>query len=359
MSKRMFIMTSTVAAAVAASTFGDSLAAQERISLRIASGHTDTNAYVLLIREFFIPEATERVAERTDYELNFITGWGGAMVSTSDTLEGVQSGIIDIGAYCFCFEPSNLPLHTFQVMLPFGPMDPTLSVQVARDVYDKVPYMEEVFEENFGQKLLALIGDTGYNLGTTFPWEDLSELEGRRIGGGGLNLRWLDPVGIVPVQAPATEAYTSMQTGVFDGYIHFPTNWLNLRLYEVGPYYTEIDFGSITWHSMTINMARWNSLPEEVQEILLEVSRELEIESGRRAKERYPQEMEELAKRGTNIRQVDDEVRRGWAEALAHWPQEQAAELDAQGLPGTEVLQTALEAAENAGYEWPVRYELK
>ena len=46
------------------------------------------------------------------------------MVKVADTLEGVQSGIIDIGGFCFCFEPSNLPLHAFQVMLPFGTMDP-------------------------------------------------------------------------------------------------------------------------------------------------------------------------------------------------------------------------------------------
>lgn len=46
------------------------------------------------------------------------------MVKVADTLEGVQSGIIDIGGYNFGFEPSNLPLHAFQVMLPFGTMDP-------------------------------------------------------------------------------------------------------------------------------------------------------------------------------------------------------------------------------------------
>ncbi len=77
------------------------------------------------------------------------------MVKVADTLEGVQSGIIDIGGYCFCFEPSNLPLHAFQVMLPFGTMSPVKSVKIARAVYDKVPYMSKVFEDKFGQKLLG------------------------------------------------------------------------------------------------------------------------------------------------------------------------------------------------------------
>jgi hypothetical protein len=52
----------------------------------------------------------------------------------ADTLEGVQAGIVDIGGYCFCFEPSNLPLHAFQVMLPFGTMSAQNSVKIARTI---------------------------------------------------------------------------------------------------------------------------------------------------------------------------------------------------------------------------------
>ena len=53
------------------------------------------------------------------------------------------------------------------------------------------------------------------------------------------------------------------------------------------------------------------------------------------------------------------DVRQEWAGELASWPQELATELDAQGLPASEVLKTALQAAEDNGYEWPVRYEIR
>jgi len=129
-----------VAAAGAAS-------AQETIRLRIASGHPPANTYVNLMQNFFVPEVTKRVAAKTKYKVEFVEGYGGAMVKVADTLEGVQTGIIDIGGFCFCFEPSNLPLHAFQVMLPFGTMDPEVSLKVARAVYDKVPYMSKVFED--------------------------------------------------------------------------------------------------------------------------------------------------------------------------------------------------------------------
>src|SRR3546814_18484631 len=78
----------------------------DTITLRIASGHPTANTYVHLLQSFFVPAVTTRVAERTKHTVEFIDGSGGSMVKVSDTLEGVQSGIIVIGANCFCFEPS-------------------------------------------------------------------------------------------------------------------------------------------------------------------------------------------------------------------------------------------------------------
>jgi C4-dicarboxylate-binding protein DctP len=135
----------------------------ENIKLRIASGHPAANTYVNLMQNFFVPEVTKRVAEKTSHKIEFVEGYGGSMVKVADTLEGVQSGIIDIGGYCFCFEPSNLPLNAFMVMLPFGTMSPEMSVKLARTVYNKVPYLSKVFEDKYNQQLLALISDNGYN----------------------------------------------------------------------------------------------------------------------------------------------------------------------------------------------------
>ena len=189
---------------LALTAFGTTAMAQEVIRLRIASGHPPANTYVNLMQNFFVPEVTKRVAEKTKYKVEFVEGYGGAMVKVADTLEGVQAGIIDIGGYCFCFEPSNLPLHAFQVMLPFGTMDPTVSLKVARAVYDKVPYMSKVFEDKFKQKLIALIADNGYNLGTNFEWNSIADIKGQKIAGAGLNLKWLEFAGATPVLAPGS-----------------------------------------------------------------------------------------------------------------------------------------------------------
>ena len=114
---------------------GASAASAENIRLRIASGHPAVNTYVNLMQNFFVPEVSKRVAARTQHKVEFVEGYGGSMVKVADTLEGVQSGLIDIGGYCFCFEASNLPLNAFQVMLPFGTMNSETSVKLATKAY--------------------------------------------------------------------------------------------------------------------------------------------------------------------------------------------------------------------------------
>jgi TRAP-type C4-dicarboxylate transport system substrate-binding protein len=215
-----------------------------------------------------------------------------------------------------------------------------------------------VFEEKFSQKLLARITDASYNLGTNFEWKTLSELKGRRIAGAGLNLNWLRYAGVTPVQSSLPEAYTSMQTRVYDGWIMFPSAWVNLKLHEVGPYYTQIGFGTITWHGLTVNLNTWKRLPKDVQAIMLETAKDFEEQVGKVNRARYERDINTL--RGLiKVNQIDAAVRAEWAQALKDWPPTIAAELDAKGLPASQILKLTLQAAEKHGHQWPYRYEIK
>jgi len=336
-----------------------SAAQAEDIKLRMASGHSAATPYVVLMESYFAPEVTKRVKERTKHTVEFIEGYGGAMVKTADTLEGVQSGIIDIGGYCVCFEPSNLPLHAFQAMLPFGTMDPVKSQAVTRAVYEKVPYMTKVLEEKFGQKHLTIFGDNGYNILTAFDWNSFSDLKGKKLGGAGINLKWIELAGAVPVVVPGPEVYTSLQTGVVSGVVIFPSFVVNLKWYELAKTYTLTDFGSISWLTLTINRNKFNRLPKEVQDIIVEVGRELETHSGKVATDSYPKNLDALRGFGVNVKPVSDAAKLDWAKALAAWPQERATDLEKSGMPAVEVFNMALDETEKQGHKWPVRYVVK
>lgn len=138
----------------------------------------------------------------------------------------------------------------------------------------------------------------------------------------------------------------------------FPSAWVQLKLHEVGPYYTMVGFGSITWHGLTINLNTWNRLPTEVQEIMLEVAADFEELTGQHNLERYGRDVSTLEELIT-VKQVSPEVKLEWADALREWPGEMVSELEAKGLPAKLVLETTLKAAEDHGHIWPVRYELE
>jgi len=347
------------AAGAAAISVAASMAmADHTITLRIGSGHPPGVVYAGLMLNYFQPELKRRVEERTDHTINFVEGYSGSIVKVTEVLEGVQDGILDIGGFCYCFEPSNLPLHAFQVMMPFGTMDPELSLKIAQEVYAEVPYLTDVFEDKFNQVLLSRIADGGYNLGTSFAWDDLSDLKGEKIAGAGLNLNWLKLAGVSEVQSSLATAYTEMKTNVYEGWIMFPSAWVNLKLYEPGPFYTLIGFGSMTWHGLTMNQESYDELPDDVREILLEVAADYEQQTGSVNASEYDRLVDEL--RGLiTVSEISPEVRKEWAESLADWPQSMASDLDAQGLPASQVLKLVIERAEANGYEWPVRYEIK
>jgi TRAP-type C4-dicarboxylate transport system substrate-binding protein len=355
--KRFVPMTAAATFALAVAGFGPTAEA-DTITLRIASGHPPGVVYAGLMKNFFQAELKKQVEARTKHKLNWVEGYSGSIVKVNETLTGVQNGIVDIGGFCFCFEASKLPLHAFQVMLPFGTMDPTVSLKVAQDVYKQVPFLTEVFEKKHNQKLLARIADGGYNLGTSFDWNKVSDLKGIKIAGAGLNLNWLKYAGVTPVQGSLPEAYTGMKTHVYEGWIMFPSAWVNLKLYEPGPFYTLIGFGSITWHGLTINSNTWKRLPDDVKPIVLEVAAAYEELTGSNNKERYGTDVEKL-KTLIKVKQLPDDVRKEWAEALKNWPQEHANNLEKQGLPAMQVLNLALQAAEKHGHKWPVRYKIE
>ena len=347
----------TGAAAAMALSLGTAASADD-ITLRIGSGHPPGVVYAGLMINYFQAELKERVEARTDHTVNFVEGYSGSIAKVNEVLEAVQDGILDIGGFCFCFEPSNLPLHAFQVMMPFGTMDPEKSLDIAQEVYAEVPYLSDVFEDKFNQVLLSRIADGGYNLGTSFPWDDLSDLQGQKIAGAGLNLNWLRLAGVSEVQSSLATAYTEMTTNVYEGWIMFPSAWVNLKLYEPGPYYSLIGFDSMTWHGMTMNKDTYDSLPDDFKEILNEVAADFEEQTGSVNASEYDRLVNELRNLIT-VTEISPEVRKAWAESLADWPQSLADDLNAKGLPATQVLNLVLDRAEAHGYEWPVRYVVK
>lgn len=343
------------------SLFATACSESDTIDLRIGAGHPAGPAvYATQMRDFFVPEVTRRVVAETGYEINFIEGYGGSIAKVAETLEAVEAGILDIGAYCVCFEPSKLFLHNFSYFVPFGPRDSVQAIQVARRIYDAHPWLHEQLGQSYKQELLALNGWDNYHLGTVMPWNSIDELQGVKIAGAGPNLPWLEFAGAVPVQSTLPDGYLSMQTGVYSGWLMFPSAYYSFNFHEPAPNYTLVHFGSVGGAVvLTINNDAMTALPVEVQKIIREVGRDYERIAAVALNEGQTLGLKNLEAAGTAIRTLPDSVRRDWAESLAEFPNQMATDADARDMPGSEIIRDYIDAVSQSGHEWPVHYAIE
>ena len=355
----MFHLGKTLALSGAVALLG-SAAFADTFTLRIGSGHPNGPAvYVADTANFFVPEVKRRVAEETEHEIEFVEGYGGAIAGVAETLESVQNGILDIGSYCICFEPAKLFLHNFPYYAPFGPQDSVQQMQATRATYDAVPWLEEQFTAEYDQVLLGLHGWDNYHLGTTEPWDTVEDLKGVKVGGAGPNLPWLEYAGAIPVQSTLPDGYLSLQTGVYSGWLMFPSAYLGFKFYEPSPNYTLLGFGAMGVNALTMNKRKFDSLPEDVQKILMEVGRAYENQAGETLNGRQAAGLKGLAEVGANIKELGEDARAGWAASLAEFPNRQAKDADGRGMPGTEVMNAYLKAVADTGYVWPHEYAIE
>jgi C4-dicarboxylate-binding protein DctP len=350
----------TLAIVVAASALSGAPARAELITLRVGSGHpAGGTVYAQGMRDILVPELKRRVEAETDHELRVIEGYAGSIASVAETLEAVQVGMLDIGGYCTCFEPAKLFLHNFQYFVPFGPQDAQLGVRLARQVYDAHPWLNDQLRDNYGQFVLGLSGFDNYHLGTTIPWNSVSDLAGVKIAGAGPNLPWLAYAGVIPVQSALPDGYMAMSTGVYNGWLMYPSSYFAYKYHEPAPYYTLIGFGAMGGAAIvTMNVRSFERLPPDVRKIVLEVGRLYEVEAARLLDERQAAGLANLRAAGATVRTLPAEARRQWALSLKDFPNTMAKEADSRGMPGSEILKTYIELITESGYEWPVKYTI-
>ena len=305
--------------------------------LRIGAGHADVITYVKELKQFFQPEVSRRVQERTGHTITWVEAYGGSVAKLNEVLGAVNSGILDIGGISVVFESTKLYLHGFSFYYPFTSGDTRLVVKAARKTYDTVPELKGVLvKEN--QRLLAITGTGDYNLITKFPWKTHKDLAGKKIGSAGPILQWIKATGAIPVNSSLPDSYLGLQTNVYDGYIVHTPSIFGFKLYEAAQNLGLVSFGALPLNIITINNNTWRRLPENVQKIIEEVALEYEDRASAAAVKDDEHGLEAMRKAGINIFKVPQEERKVWAATLKEVPAAAAAEGKKRGVPMERVL---------------------
>lgn len=330
----------------------------ENINLRVGSGHPiGLLAYTETAHEWFAPELKKRIEAQTNHTVNIQEFHAGQVAKVTEVLESTRDGLLDIGFISLIFEPSNGFLQNFTLFLPFNSPDAQLVTEASLATYKQFPELFEVFETKHNQKWLggACLGN--YGLGTNFAWTEFSDLTGHKIAGAGINLDWI--VGATPVASSLNEAYQSIQSGVYEGYVSASPWWHTFKLNEVAPHFTKTDFGAQFLNAVTINKQSYDRLPDDVKPIIEQLGKEWSGVTADVCARNDEEGLAKLRELGVEVAEITPETRKDWADALADFPQKMADDADGRGLPGSDVMKYYMNKVEELGYEWPNRYMLK
>lgn len=342
--------------AAAALTLAHAGAAADTYSLRIGSGFPSApSVFVSEVEKFYVPEVVKQVKEKTGHTITFTEAYGGSVAKPNETLAAVEAGLLDIGVLCVCFELSRMGLNNFPYWVPFGPTSAEVAIKAARKTYDEHPALTDSLKKH-SQVLLGIGGFDNYHLGSTFEWEKLSDLKGRKIGAAGPNLPWLQGSGAVGVSTTLPEAYNALKSGIFEGFLMFPSAYNGFKFYEPAPYYKQISLGAVGVIVMTMNTRSLNKLPKDVHKILLDVGREYEARVAKALDVSNAQGLEKLRAAGAKVTEISPAARKEWAMGIKDWPNKVAKDMDKKGQPASAVLKSYLKHLKAEGWTPAVEY---
>ncbi|GKX34633.1 MAG: C4-dicarboxylate ABC transporter [Rhizobiaceae bacterium MnEN-MB40S] len=323
----------------------------ETFSFTVVAGHPPITKGVANIRDFFIPEVNRRLEEQGEHSIEWTEAYAGSVADVKGVLEAVETGIAEFGYVPHLFEGDKLPLEQITYVTPFGTSDLPALLKVITKLHEEIPEMDAAWAKN-NQKLLAPVGIDDYQFVTNFEIETPADIEGHKIGTGGLALNWLTGSGATPVAGALTTYYNSISTGLIDGAIVFESAIAPYKFYEVAPYVTKIGFGAKYSSALTINLDVWNSLPDDVKSVITDVAAEYRDKTAEAYYTAGSTSLDKASAEGAKISSLSPEMRTAYADNMPNIARNWAEKLDSQGQPGSKTLETFMQLSNEAGLEF-------
>ena len=314
-----------------------------------AAGHPPIFLWVTLTRDFFIPEVDRRLAEAGGKDsVVWNQAYGGTVAKIGGVLEAVEEGIVDLGFVGTIFEAPKMPLHNVSYMTPFGSGDIFKVVDTMAELQKKIPAVANEWTK-YNQVYLGGVGLDTYGILTNFPVNTVDDINGHKIAAPGPSANWIKGTGAVAVAANLNTYYNGIKTGVFEGTLTFMTAGAAIKVHEVAPYICMVDFGAQFAGGLSVNKDVFDSFPEYMQKIFLDVGAQYADKLAQAQADRAAGAMKAMEEAGAKVIYLSDAERKRWAEKLPNVPMNWADSMEQKGMPGKAVLKGYLDGLRQRG----------
>ena len=320
-----------------------SLQAAETINLTAIDGYPPKALWVKEFINYFIPEVDKRLAAKGDYEIKWNQAWGGQIVKPKHVLEGLQNGLGDIGVVTTVFHADKVPLQMIAYATPFVTTDPGLVARTIDDLANKFPEYRKAWADHNQVYLTNAVVLDSYQLFTKEPVNRIGDLDGKKVAGAGMNLRYLQGTGAIGVGGSLVGYYNKLKTGVVDGCMLWAEAALSFKIFEVAPYMSKSQIGTVNSKAITMNADSWNKLPKDVQVVIQETAIDYRDHVAKVVMERAAKAYGNFASQGGTVTEMPQAEREKWANTMPNIAKDWAAKLDEKGQPGSAVLQAYMD----------------
>lgn len=277
---------------------------KDAIKLVYSDADPPSNFKVQFVEDVLIPE----IEEKTNGQVTIETNVGGALLSTTEVLEGVESGIADMAA--IATEPYAEEMYSSTIFPLFpkaGENFATVSEIYERAV-EEIPLFKEDFEKN-NQKLLFSASFLPIVFGANYELDNLEQIKGKDWrAANAAHLKILKNAGANTVSVPYEDVYSSLQTGLIDGVL------TNFGAFDSMKFYENADnvlLAPQLWYAapiyFTMNLDTWNGLPDDVKTGIEEATKIAKEEFGRLYKEEQEKLIESEREKGVTVNIASDE----------------------------------------------------
>lgn len=327
------------------------------------SSSEDTNdsqeTYTLKLADFFpaTHEAgsqitqgwADKVEEATDGAVEVEVYPGESLLDDDDIYEGVNNGVADVGHTAIGYNLGRFPLLGALSVGGISYKNSKVSSYVAQDIFDE--YSPDEMEDT---KVMFLYGLGPGDIVTQNPVKDLSDLKGMEIRVSGEQVDTFDLLGATPVEMGMSDSYESLQKGVIQGIVTPVEALEGWKLAEQTESITEVDFVYNAVHYITMNRDVWESLPEDIQEDIEEVNREIFEDVASTLWDDINESAMEYTQEefGHETIELSDEEKEKWLERLEPLKEDYINKMDEEGLSGQEIMDQIEELADKYNEEF-------
>lgn len=317
--------------------------ATETIKAVVIDGYPAKAMWVHEFTNFFIPEVDKALAKTGNYKMDWQESYGGSIVKPKGVLDGIKLGLGDIGIVTTIFHSSKLPSQAIAAVTPFISTDSRIVAKAVDEVAREYSSMQNEFASQRQVYLATGVVLDTYQVFSKKPVRTIADLEGSKVAGAGMNLRYIEGIkNVAGVRGGLTDFYNMVDTGLVDHALLWPEAANTFKMAEVAPYMLKADLGAVNSKTVTVNAKYWVKLPEEVRNAMQAVAITFRDHVANIAMNRAQASRDAYVAAGGTIIEMTPADRKAWADSMPNIASEWAKQLDAKGEPGSIMLRAYL-----------------